>query len=110
MQKSACDLGFQYIHAPLVKRVYAECSPLFQLIKLINSLRNDPNDTSFLKTNDEKNHSYNSFAFNVTRIFLDTYFMIPSAEQKSAMFADFNKTIMTNQYLVIIIIIGNICV
>ena len=44
-QKPARDLRFQYIHAPLVKRVYAECSPLFQLIKLINSLRNDPNDT-----------------------------------------------------------------
>ena len=44
-QKPARDLRFQYIHAPLVKRVYAECSPLFQLIKLINSLRNYPNDT-----------------------------------------------------------------
>ena len=37
----------EHINAPLVKRVYAECSPLFQLIKLINSLRNDPNDTIF---------------------------------------------------------------
>ena len=36
--------------------------------------------------------------------------MIPSAEQKSVMFASFNKTIMRYQYLVIIIIIGNICV
>ena len=43
-QKPARDLRFQYIHAPLVKPLYAECSPLFQLIKLINSLRNDPND------------------------------------------------------------------
>ena len=34
--------------------------------------------------------------------------MIPSAEQKSVMFANFNKTIMRNQYLVIII--GNIYV
>ena len=48
-QKPARDLRFQYIHAPLVKRVYAECSPLFQLIKLINSLRNDPNDTILKK-------------------------------------------------------------
>ena len=38
-QKHVRDLGYQYIHAPLVKRVYAECSPLFQLIKLINSLK-----------------------------------------------------------------------
>ena len=71
-QKPARDLRFQYIHAPLVKRVYAECSPLFQLIKLINSLRNDPNDT-ILKKIVEKSHSYNGFAFNVTRTFLDNY-------------------------------------
>ena len=71
-QKPARDLRFQFIHAPLVKRVYAECSPLFQLIKLINSLKNDANDT-ILKKNDEKSHSYNGFAFNVTRCFLDTY-------------------------------------
>ena len=71
-QKPARDLRFQYIHAPLVKRVYAECSPLFKLIKLINSLRNDPNDTIF-KKNVEKSHSYNGFAFNVTRTFLDNY-------------------------------------
>ena len=44
-QKPARDLRYQYIHAPLVKRVYAECSPLFQLIKLINSLKNNSNDT-----------------------------------------------------------------
>ena len=36
--------------------------------------------------------------------------MIPSAEQKSVIFANFNETIMRYQYLVIIIIIGNICV
>ena len=71
-QKPARDLRFQYIHAPLVKRVYAECSPLFQLIKLINSLRNDSNDT-ILKKIVEKSHSYNGFAFNVTRTFLDNY-------------------------------------
>ena len=71
-QKPARDLRFQFIHAPLVKRVYAECSPLFQLIKLINSLKNDANDT-ILKKIDEKSHSYNGFAFNVTRCFLDTY-------------------------------------
>ena len=40
-QKPARDLSYQYIHA----RVYAECSPLFQLIKLINSLKNNSNDT-----------------------------------------------------------------
>ena len=68
----ARDLRYQYIHAPLVKRVYAECSPLFQLIKLINSLKNNSNDT-ILEIIAKKSHSYNGFAFNVTRSFLDTY-------------------------------------
>ena len=105
-QKPARDLRFQYIHAPLVKRVYAKCSPLFQLIKLINSLRNDPNDTILKK-----------LLKRVIRIMvllsmlqeLSWIIMIPSAEQKSVMFANFNETIMRCQYLVIIII-GNICV
>ena len=105
-QKPARDLRFQYIHAPLVKRVYAECSPLFQLIKLINSLRNDPNDT-ILKKNVEKSHSYNGLLSMLQE--LSWIIMIPSAEQKSVMFANFNETIMRCQYLVIIII-GNICV
>ena len=64
------DLRFQYIHAPLVKRVYAECSPLFQLIKLINSLRNDPNDTIIKKLLLQE---------------LSWINMIPSAEQKIVM-------------------------
>ena len=55
-QKPARDLRVQYIHASLV----------------INSLRNDPNDT-ILKKIVEKSHSYNGFAFNVTRTFLDNY-------------------------------------
>ena len=33
-------LRINYIHPPLIRRVYAECSPLLQLIKLINDLRN----------------------------------------------------------------------
>ena len=42
------------MHAPLVKRVYAKCSPLFQLIKLINSLKNDSNDTILEKIAEKK--------------------------------------------------------
>ena len=34
-----------YIHPPLIRRVYAERSPLLQLIKLINDLKNDVSDT-----------------------------------------------------------------
>ena len=44
-QKPVRNLRQHYIHAPLIKRVYAKCSPLFQLIKLINCLKSDVNDT-----------------------------------------------------------------
>ena len=40
----ALELRQDCIHPPLIRRVYAECSPLFQLIKLINSLKVDKND------------------------------------------------------------------
>ena len=71
-QKPIRNLRQHYIHAPLIKRVYAECSPLFQLIKLINCLKSYVNDTVLNKIA-EKSHSYNRFAFNVTRTILDTY-------------------------------------
>ena len=71
-QKPIRDLRQNLIHGPLIKRVYAECSPLFQLVKLINTLKKDKNDTILKKITD-KTHSYNGFAFNVTRCFLDTY-------------------------------------
>ena len=66
------ELRHHYMHAPLVKRVYSECSPLLQLIKVINTLKHDENDTILRKIT-EKSHSYNGFAFNVTRCFLNTY-------------------------------------
>ena len=71
-QKPVRILRQHYIHAPLNKRVYAECSPLFQLIKLINCLKSDVNDTILNKIV-EKSHSHNGFVFNVTRTILDTY-------------------------------------
>ena len=71
-QEPARDLRQHYIHLPLVKRVYAECSPLIQLIKLINTLKQDENDTILRKIT-EKTHSYSGFTFNVTRCFLNTY-------------------------------------
>ena len=61
-----------YIYASLVKRVYSECSPLLQLIKVINTLTHDENDTILTRIT-EKSHSYNGFAFNVARCFLNTY-------------------------------------
>ena len=41
----ASVLRINYIHPPLIRRVYAERSPLLQLIKLINDLKNDENNT-----------------------------------------------------------------
>ena len=66
------ELRHNYIHAPLVKRVYSECSPRFQLVKLTNFLKYDKNDTILRKIT-ETSYSYNGFAFNVTRCFLNTY-------------------------------------
>ena len=39
------SLHQHFIHQPNIKRSYAECTPLFQLIKLINAMRRDPTDT-----------------------------------------------------------------
>ena len=67
-QKPVRDLQQNLIHGPLIKRAYAECSPPFQLVRA----KKDKNDTILKKITD-KTHSYNGFAFNVTRCFLDTY-------------------------------------
>ena len=46
-QKPIRDLRQNLIHGPLIKRVYAECSPL--LVKLINTLKKDKDDTILKK-------------------------------------------------------------
>ena len=48
------------IHQPMIKRVYAECTHLFQLIKLLNKVRNDPFDT-ILESIEQMNLSYLSY-------------------------------------------------
>ena len=50
------DLRQHCIHPPLIKRVYAECSPLIQLIKLINSLKADKYDTILEKNRIKKSY------------------------------------------------------
>ena len=52
----ARELRQHSIHPPLIRRVYAECSPLFQLIKLINSLKADKNDTILEKNTIKKSY------------------------------------------------------
>ena len=44
-------------YQPMIKREYAECTPLYQLIKLINMMRNDPTDSILYKIS-ENNQSY----------------------------------------------------
>ena len=48
-------LRINYIHPPLIRRVYAECSQLLQLIKLINDLKNDESDTILHHTAAKRN-------------------------------------------------------
>ena len=61
-----------YIHPPLIRRLYAERSPLLQLIKLINDLKNDESDT-ILQQIEMRNSSYRTFSYNVSMVFLNTY-------------------------------------
>ena len=65
-------LRINYIHPPLIRRVYAGRSPLLQLIKLINDLKNDESYT-ILQQIEMRNSSYRTFSYNVSMVFLNTY-------------------------------------
>ena len=58
------------IHQPVLRTKYAECNLLFQLINVINSLKNDSCDT-ILKKVHLRTHTYKGFAFNVTHVLLN---------------------------------------
>ena len=60
------------MHFPLTRRVYAQCSPLFQLIKLINDIRADANDT-ILQQIELRINSYRTFSYNVPMVYLNAY-------------------------------------
>ena len=66
----ARELRQHCIHPPLIRRVYAECSPLFLLIKLINFLKADKNYTILEKIK-LKSHTFHVFSFNVTMVYLN---------------------------------------
>ena len=59
-------------HQLVLRTKYAECNLLFQLIKVINSLKTDPCDT-ILKKVHLRTHKYKGFAFNVTHVLLNAY-------------------------------------
>ena len=61
-----------FIHQPMIKRSYAECTPLFQLIKLINAMRRDPTDT-ILQTIVQNRQSFCQLSYNIKNIFLNAY-------------------------------------
>ena len=44
-RKPLSALRQHFIHQFMIKRSHAECTPLFQLIKLINAMRRDPTYT-----------------------------------------------------------------
>ena len=65
MQVPARALRQNLIGPPFVKRVYSECSPLIQLIALINSPKADENDTILVMI-ETKSHPYCRFASMVS--------------------------------------------
>ena len=61
-----------FIHQPMIKRSYAECTPLFQLIKLIDAMRRDPTDT-ILQTIVQNRQSFCQLSYNIKNIVLNDY-------------------------------------
>ena len=60
------------IHPPFLRTVYAECTPLYQLIKLINTLKTDKSDT-ILEKLDTQNCSYSGFSYHIVNRYLNAY-------------------------------------
>ena len=60
------------IHQPMIKRIYAECSPLFQLIKLLNNMKTDPTDV-ILEKIITKSESCGRLSYSVIKTYLNAY-------------------------------------
>ena len=60
------------IHPPFLRTVYAECTPLYQLIKLINILKTDKSDT-ILEKLATQNCSYSGFSYHIVNRYLNVY-------------------------------------
>ena len=71
-QDSGRVLRINYIHPPLIRRVYAECSHLFQLTNLINNIRADAND-AILQQIELRINSNRTFSYNVSMVYLSAY-------------------------------------
>ena len=68
-RQPARPLRQHLIHPSFVRTVYAECTPLYQLIKLINSLKTDKSDT-ILEKIVAPNCSYSEFSYHVVNSYL----------------------------------------
>ena len=60
------------IHPPFLRTVYAECTPLYQLIKLINTLKTDKSD-KILEKLATQNCSYSGFIYQIVNRYLNAY-------------------------------------
>ena len=60
------------IHPSFLRTVYAECTPLYQLIKLINILKTDKSDT-ILEKLATQNCSYSGFSYHIVNRYLNAY-------------------------------------
>ena len=60
------------IHPPFLRTVCAECTPLYQLIKLINILKTDKSDT-ILEKLATQNCSYSGFSYHIVNRYLNAY-------------------------------------
>ena len=72
MQEPARTLRQNLIYPPFVKRVYTKCSPMIQLIALVNKFKADKNNTILIMI-ESKSHSLSRFSFSVSRLFLNFY-------------------------------------
>ena len=69
-----CDIQIpnSFTISDCVNGSYAECTALFQLIKLLNTMRNDPFDIIF-EAIEQKNHTYCQLSNNITNRYLNAY-------------------------------------
>ena len=99
-QEPVRSLRQHFIHPPLIRTAYAECTPLYQLIKLINSLKEDKDDI-ILSNVELKIDSFCTFSFKVSRIFLNRYDSVCNVEncfvcsRKDTFYLNLETIIMT---------------
>ena len=70
--KNLASFRQKLIYPPFVKRVYSECIPLIEQIALLNKLNADEHDTILVMI-ELKSYSFCRFAFNVSRLYLNSY-------------------------------------